>query len=267
MKVYKALEFNSDIVESSGVSVGFWRFTFLFFRKNVNERAHLYSMTFLSQMKFTKKDSELCCRLMSIYLSLFKTIVGKKITDNRLLPIVLAGANRAFPFAKDTEKLLEDVKDVYFLAHNSNYRTAIPALKLLFQFHKMNDYVSDRFYNALYRKLLDSCPAGAYAQLLKLMFDTMKEDASAQRVRSFVKRLLQIAVNAQPDFAASILLLISRLKKIRGDSEQLVVLSKDIDVSFEKKLSLIGLILLKLDKNLIMFPAGRSCRCPTSRRR
>uniref|UniRef100_A0A8R1IH72 Uncharacterized protein n=1 Tax=Caenorhabditis japonica TaxID=281687 RepID=A0A8R1IH72_CAEJA len=46
----------------------------LAFRKNVNERAHLYSMTFLSQMKFTKKDSDLCCRIMSIYLALFKTI-------------------------------------------------------------------------------------------------------------------------------------------------------------------------------------------------
>ncbi|CAI2353400.1 unnamed protein product [Caenorhabditis sp. 36 PRJEB53466] len=201
----------------------------LAFRKNVNERAHLYSMTFLSQMKFSKNDSDLCCRLMSIYLALFKTIVGKKLTDNRLLPIILAGANRAFPFAKEVDKLLEDVKDVYFLAHNSNYRTAIPALKLLFQFHKMNDYVSDRFYNALYRKLLDNCPAGAYAQLLKLMFDTMKEDASVQRVRSFVKRLLQVAVNAQPDFAASILLLISRLQKLRGNGEQLIVLKKDID--------------------------------------
>ncbi|CAO4380796.1 unnamed protein product [Caenorhabditis nigoni] len=201
----------------------------LAFRKNVNERAHLYSMTFLSQMKFSKKDSDLCCRLMSIYLALFKTIVGKKITDNRLLPIILAGANRAFPFAKEAEKLLEDVKDVYFLAHNSNYRTAIPALKLLFQFHKMNDYVSDRFYNALYRKLLDNCPAGAYAQLLKLMFDTMKEDSSAQRIRAFVKRLLQVAVNSQPDFAASILILISRLQKLRGPTEKLVVLTKDID--------------------------------------
>ncbi|KAF1751146.1 hypothetical protein GCK72_017700 [Caenorhabditis remanei] len=203
----------------------------LAFRKNVNERAHLYSMTFLTQMKFSKKDSDLCCRLMSIYLSLFKTIVGKKITDNRLLPIILAGANRAFPFAKDADKLLEDVKNVYFLAHNSNYRTAIPALKLLFQFHKMNDYVSDRFYNALYRKLLDNCPAGAYAQLLKLMFDTMKEDSSAQRIRTFVKRLLQVAVNSQPDFTASILILISRLQKLRGPTEKLIVLTKDIDPS------------------------------------
>ncbi|EFP11021.1 hypothetical protein CRE_30914 [Caenorhabditis remanei] len=203
----------------------------LAFRKNVNERAHLYSMTFLTQMKFSKKDSDLCCRLMSIYLSLFKTIVGKKITDNRLLPIILAGANRAFPFAKDADKLLEDVKDVYFLAHNSNYRTAIPALKLLFQFHKMNDYVSDRFYNALYRKLLDNCPAGAYAQLLKLMFDTMKEDSSAQRIRTFVKRLLQVAVNSQPDFTASILILISRLQKLRGPTEKLIVLTKDIDTA------------------------------------
>ncbi|KAF1750951.1 hypothetical protein GCK72_017502 [Caenorhabditis remanei] len=201
----------------------------LAFRKNVNERAHLYSMTFLTQMKFSKKDSDLCCRLMSIYLSLFKTIVGKKITDNRLLPIILAGANRAFPFAKDADKLLEDVKDVYFLAHNSNYRTAIPALKLLFQFHKMNDYVSDRFYNALYRKLLDNCPAGAYAQLLKLMFDTMKEDSSAQRIRTFVKRLLQGAVNSQPDFTASILILISRLQKLRGPTEKIIVITKDID--------------------------------------
>uniref|UniRef100_A0A1I7UVR9 CBF domain-containing protein n=1 Tax=Caenorhabditis tropicalis TaxID=1561998 RepID=A0A1I7UVR9_9PELO len=203
----------------------------LVFRKNVNERAHLYSITFLSQMKFTKKDSDLCCRLMQIYLALFKTIVGKKITDNRLLPIILAGANRAFPFAKEADKLLEDVKDVYYLAHNSNYRTAIPALKLLFQFNKMNDYVSDRFYNALYRKLLDNCPAGAYAQLLKLMFDTMKEDSSAQRIRSFVKRLLQVAVNSQPDFAASILILISRVQKLRGPTEKLIILTKDIDPS------------------------------------
>ncbi|CAI5450347.1 unnamed protein product [Caenorhabditis angaria] len=165
---------------------------------------------------------------MSIYLSLFKTIVGKKITDSRLLPIILAGANRAFPYAKNIEKLLEDVKDVYFLAHNSNYRTAIPALKLLFQFHKMNDYVSDRYYNALYRKLLDPCPPAAYSQLLKLLFDTMKDDPSAQRVRAYVKRLLQVAVNVNSEFAASILILISKLKMERKQ-ENLVVLSSDAD--------------------------------------
>ncbi|CAB3396983.1 unnamed protein product [Caenorhabditis bovis] len=200
----------------------------LIFRKNVNERAHTYSTTFLSQMCFNQNDSDLACRLMSIYLALFKTIVSKKITNTRLLPIILSGANRAFPFAKDVTSLLDDVKDVYYLAHNSSFRTAIPAFRLLFQFHKTNEYVSDRFYNALYRKLLDDCPPAAYAQFLKLLFDTLKEDSSAQRVRAFVKRLLQVAVNAPPEFAASILLLISKIKILREDPN-LIVLRKDAD--------------------------------------
>ncbi|CAD6197666.1 unnamed protein product [Caenorhabditis auriculariae] len=196
--------------------------------KNVNERAHLYSVTFLSQMQFSTEDGELACRVMAIYLALFKTLVNQKITDNRLLPILLAGANRAFPFAKGVESLIDDVQGIYKFAHSPNIRTSILALRLLFQFHKLNDFVSDRYYGALYRKLLDQCSPSAYAQLIKLLFDTLKEDPSAMRVRTFVKRLLQTAVNETAEFAASILITISKLKGLRP-TETLVVLQKDVD--------------------------------------
>ncbi|VDM79667.1 unnamed protein product [Strongylus vulgaris] len=86
--------------------------------------------------------------------------------------------------------------------------------------------LSDRFYTALYRKLLVDVPPSSYNQLLLLLFKVLKVDPSEYRVRSFVKRLLQAATCATPALTAGILILISRLCETR---KGLVIVEKHID--------------------------------------
>jgi ribosome biogenesis protein MAK21 len=56
--------------------------------------------------------------------------------------------------------------------------------------------VSDRFYNAFYKKLLspDLSTSSKPALFLNLTFKIMKNDPSPNRVLAFVKRLLQLCI-------------------------------------------------------------------------
>ncbi|EYB90319.1 hypothetical protein Y032_0221g2550 [Ancylostoma ceylanicum] len=199
----------------------------LIYRSNVSPKAHLYASTFLSQITLRSTDSALAVQLLSIYFGLFKTLVTQKQPDNRLIGILLSAANRALPFAKEkADALAEDVNTLYKIVHTSSYSVSLQTLKLLFQVHHISESLSDRFYTALYRKLLVEVPPSSYNQLLLLLFKVLKSDPAEHRVRSFVKRLLQEALCTTPALAAGILILISRLLETR---KGLVVLEKHID--------------------------------------
>ncbi|VDO53150.1 unnamed protein product [Haemonchus placei] len=203
----------------------------LIYRINVSPKAHMYASTFLSQFCFLDRiailllDSALAVQMLSIYFGLFKTLVCRKVPDNRLLVILLSAANRALPFAK-ADSLVEDINTLYKVVHTSSYSVALQTLKLLFQVHQISDSLSDRFYTALYRKLLIEVPPSCYNQMLLLVFKVLKADPSENRVRTFVKRLLQAATSATPSLAAGILILISRLLEAR---KNLIVLQKQVD--------------------------------------
>ncbi|VDM63724.1 unnamed protein product [Angiostrongylus costaricensis] len=200
----------------------------LIYRSNVSPRAQLYASTFLSQITLCTDDSALAVRMLSIYFGLFRTLVNQKFSNNRLIGILLSAANRALPFAK-ADALTEEINTLYRIVHTSSYSVSLQTLKLLYQVHQISDSLSDRFYAALYRKLLVEVPPSCYNQLLLLLFKVMKSDPSESRVRSFVKRLLQAATCATPSFAAGVLILISRLLE---SGRNLIVLQKHVDVCF-----------------------------------
>ncbi|CAI4224647.1 unnamed protein product [Auanema sp. JU1783] len=184
----------------------------LVYRKNVSEKALLYATTFLSQIKLRNEEAHVPVHLLQIYFGLFKTVVAAKKSDNRLLNILLAASNRAFPFAKDKmESLVDDIDALYKVVHSSSFPVALQTFKLLFQVLNLSDSLSDRFYSALYRKLFTPIPQNCYNQLMLLLFRVLKGDATEDRVRSFIKRLLQIATGAPPSLAAAILILVSRI--------------------------------------------------------
>ncbi|CAJ0937314.1 unnamed protein product, partial [Mesorhabditis belari] len=109
----------------------------LVYRKNINDRGHLYAATFLSQLPFSRHDPELAVQ-----------------TEPRLLRILLTASNRAFPFAKaKAESLVSDIDTLYKLMHTSTFTVSLQTLKLLFQVLELSDSFSDRYYSALYRKL------------------------------------------------------------------------------------------------------------------
>ncbi|KAJ1360816.1 hypothetical protein KIN20_019899 [Parelaphostrongylus tenuis] len=180
----------------------------LIYRSNVSPKAQLYACTFLSQMTLSVDDSTLAMRI-------------------RMIGILLSAANRALPFAKEkADALTEEINTLYRIVHTSSYSVSLQTLKLLYQVHQISDSLSDRFYTALYRKLLIDVPPSCQNQLLILLFKVLRSDPSESRVRSFVKRLLQAATCATPSFAAGILILISRLMETRND---LIVLQKHVD--------------------------------------
>ncbi|KHN76249.1 Uncharacterized protein F23B12.7 [Toxocara canis] len=87
--------------------------------------------------------------------------------------------------------------------------------------------VSDRFYAALYRRLLDvENSAAQESQLFGLLLKTLKNDSVDQRVTAFIKRLLQLSLNRSSAFAAAALVLVSKLLE---DRPSLLLLSKKVD--------------------------------------
>ncbi|KAK3672280.1 RNA-binding ribosome biosynthesis protein mak21 [Recurvomyces mirabilis] len=136
-------------------------------------------------------------------------------TRDKLMSQVLAGVNRAFPFADTNTPGFEKQMDTIFrVAHSSNFNTAIQALMLIQQISSTKHYSADRFYRTLYESLLDPRLYGSSKQVmyLNLLYKTLKADLNAKRVQAFVKRLLQVIGMHEPAFACGVLYLISELE-------------------------------------------------------
>jgi ribosome biogenesis protein MAK21 len=73
----------------------------------------------------------------------------------------------------------------------------LPACSCL-QVMNAQDALSDRFYNALYASLLhqDFPRSTSVPQFLSLLIQAMKADVSGRRVAAFLKRLLQVCLQA-----------------------------------------------------------------------
>lgn len=72
----------------------------LIFRKNVSQKAHHYAVHFLNRILLSAGEEELAYTLIKIYLDLFKILIAKKEADHKLLPALITGINRVFPYAK-----------------------------------------------------------------------------------------------------------------------------------------------------------------------
>lgn len=55
-----------------------------------------------------------------------------------------------------------------------------------FYLYFSSESLSDRFFTALYRKLLDPIPPSAYNQLLLLVYKAMKMDSSSGREKDYI---------------------------------------------------------------------------------
>jgi len=77
--------------------------------------------------------------------------------------------------------------------------------------------VSDRFYQALYAKLLDPSikASSKQAVFLNVLYKSLKSDPFLHRVKAFVKRILQVCSFQQPAFICGTLFMISELTKLK----------------------------------------------------
>ncbi|KAI9775464.1 MAG: hypothetical protein M1839_001081 [Geoglossum umbratile] len=135
----------------------------------------------------------------------------------KLISAVLTGVNRAFPFSKTDDSSFEKHLDTLFkIMHSSNFNTSIQALMLVQQLSASKQTSLDRFYRTLYESLLDPrlLTSSKQAMYLNILFRSLKEDLNIERVKAFVKRLLQVTTLHQPPFVCGVLYLVRELEQI-----------------------------------------------------
>ncbi|KAI4353552.1 hypothetical protein L6164_002492 [Bauhinia variegata] len=237
------------------------------FRPHLGPRAKYHAVNFLSQIRLTLKGDgpKVAKRLIDVYFAVFKVLItgascnektnktGKAYLsdkkseslseshtelDSRLLSALLTGVNRAFPFVSSDEA--DDVIDVqtpvlFQLVHSKNFNVGVQALMLLDKISSKNQIASDRFYRALYSKLL--LPAAMNTSKAKmfvgLLLRAMKRDLNLKRVAAFSKRLLQVALQQPPQYACACLFLLSELLKARPHLWNMVLQNESVDDELE----------------------------------
>ncbi|XP_075059437.1 CCAAT/enhancer-binding protein zeta isoform X2 [Mixophyes fleayi] len=190
----------------------------LLYRPNIGEKAQYYGICFLNQIIFDHEESDLANQLITGYFCFFRACIKKKDIDSKILRALLTGVNRAYPYAQiGNEKVKEQLDTLFKIQHVVNFNTAVQTLMLLFQVMDSQQTVSNRYYAALYRKLLDPglSQGSKQTMFLNLLFKSMKADVVLRRIKAFVKRLLQVTCCQKPSFICGALYLISEIFKIK----------------------------------------------------
>jgi ribosome biogenesis protein MAK21 len=154
---------------------------------------------------------------------------------SRLLSALLTGVNRAHPYLPKKDAAMEQHIDaLYRISHTAPPSASTQALMLLFQLavgqgdpsgggsdatagdERDESAVTtrkDRFYRALYSKLLDGeMFAGRQLTLFfNLLYKAMKYDACAERISAFIKRLLHSVLHLSSSIVCGSLFLLSEI--------------------------------------------------------
>ena len=82
-----------------------------------------------------------------------------------------------------------------------------------------NPGLADRFFRSLYSLLLDLsiCSVANLDAFFALFFRAVKNDRNTDRNCAFLKRLMQVALGAEPHFVCAALLVVSEVLKARAD--------------------------------------------------
>ncbi|KAI2651693.1 CCAAT/enhancer-binding protein zeta [Labeo rohita] len=221
----------------------------LMFRPNISSKAQYYAACFLNQVILSHDEADLAAKLITIYITFFNACVKKKDIESKMLSALLTGVNRAYPYAKTgDDDVCKQLDTLFKVVHIVKFNTAVQALMLLFQVMDSQQTVSDRYYVALYRKLLDPglSSSSRKSMFLNLLYKSLKADIVVRRVKAFVKRLLQVSCEQTPAFACGALFLVSEVMKNKpglklllqeeADEEEEVYqdLEEDVDDDEEK---------------------------------
>ncbi|NWH69484.1 CEBPZ protein, partial [Piaya cayana] len=192
----------------------------LLYRSNINVKTQYYAICFLNQIVLSHEESALANKLITLYFGFFRNCIKKKDVESKMLSALLCGVNRAYPYAETgDEKVKEQMDTLFKVLHLVNFGTSVQALMLLFQVMDSEQTVSDRYYAALYKKLLDPALATCSkpSMFLNLIYKSLKADVVLRRVKAFVKRLLQVTCGQMPPFICGTLYLLSELLKVKPE--------------------------------------------------
>ncbi|KAG9471857.1 hypothetical protein GDO78_022505 [Eleutherodactylus coqui] len=207
----------------------------LLHRPNISEKAQYYAICFLNQIIFSHEESDLANQLITTYFCFFRACIKKKEVDTKILRALLTGVNRAYPYAEiGSEKVKEQLDTLFKILHVVNFNTGVQILMLLFQVMDSQQTVSNRYFAALYRKLLDPglSQGSKQTMFLNLLFKSMKADVVLRRVKAFVKRLLQVTCCQKPSFICGALYLISEIFRLKPGLK--VLLHENGEISEEE---------------------------------
>ncbi|XP_039127762.1 CCAAT/enhancer-binding protein zeta [Dioscorea cayenensis subsp. rotundata] len=158
--------------------------------------------------------------------------------DSRLLSALLTGVNRAFPYvtSDEADDILEVQMPILFkLVHAENFNVGVQSLMLLYQISSRNQILSDRFYRALYSKLLTPAALNSSKpeMFLGLLFKAMKNDVNLKRVSAFSKRLLQVSLQRPAQYACGCLFLLSEVLKAKPPLWSMALQNESVDDDLE----------------------------------
>ncbi|KAJ1940620.1 RNA-binding ribosome biosynthesis protein mak21, partial [Linderina macrospora] len=156
----------------------------------------------------------------------------EKSMDNKLLAAILTGVNRALPFAKMEDEIMDQHVGVIFqIAHAGNFNTVVQSLVLLNHIARIRPAIADRFYRTLYDSLLDPRLDGTSkkAMYLNVLFKAMKADSDTKRVMAFIKRIMQACLQNQVEFASGALFLVSQVLALNPQLNTMLTQPEDHD--------------------------------------
>lgn len=177
----------------------------LLFRSNIKQRAQYYGICFLTQID----TKEIAKEVIELYLSFFKACVKTGAIDSRLIGALLVGVNKSYPHVK-TGIQPEQIQTMYKIVHLAPFNISLQALLLIRQLEN-----NDRYYSALYRKILDErlISTSHQAICIHLIYKSIWDDNCMERMIAFMKRILQMCLYCPVPMVSGIFCMISRLMK------------------------------------------------------
>ncbi|KAA3452040.1 CCAAT/enhancer-binding protein zeta [Gossypium australe] len=228
--------------------------TFLF-RPHLGLRAKYHAVNFLSQIRLSHKGDgpRVAKRLIEVYFALFKVLIseaekGQPVDDKSNKAVKSAHKSKENKRKGSGESHVEldsRLLSALLMVHSKNFNVGVQALMLLDKISSKNQVVSDRFYRALYSKLLlpaamNSSKASEveiwlnFAEMfIGLLLRAMKSDVNLKRVSAFSKRILQVSLQQPPQYACGCLFLISEVLKARPQLWNMMLQNESVDEDLE----------------------------------
>lgn len=197
------------------------------FRNNITEHAQHFALCFLAQLA-PNGNVDVCKKLVNICFSFFKILVNKGAINSKTMQAILRCLKRAIGDVvienqtnpgSDSGFMSKDMQDtIYRLIHFADIQISLQTLALLLQVITVSKSGShDRFYNALYKKLLDpnvgTLGTKFAAFFLHIIHRAIHIDSNRARAQAFIKRLLQVSLHFPPQMICGCLIVINKLVK------------------------------------------------------
>uniref|UniRef100_A0AAG5DH49 CCAAT-binding factor domain-containing protein n=1 Tax=Anopheles atroparvus TaxID=41427 RepID=A0AAG5DH49_ANOAO len=195
----------------------------LLFRNNVSNAAQHYALSFLSTISVYGDDAT-CKKMVNVCFAFFKILTDKGEINSRTMQAILTCLRKAIGSIKREVHLPDIVKPelmnvIFRMVHLADITVGCQGLSLLLEVTETRGPEQNRFYNTLYRKLLDPTLATVGSRISNILFyilhRAMQNDPLPERAQAFVKRLLQVSFYFSPSRVCAALIIINKVLRKR----------------------------------------------------